>query len=174
MADPKPAARRRTPAGSDSGSEPLLSGFETQKQPRMPQPPQLLEWSELPDWQKEDNSYVQTGYRVATPSFIRCLQSWGYLHNETGMTLRQRCWFSVTNMILNSQHLLPSAWRCSLLRTAKHSGLRIDCSIRDCKHGRSGRFWNIPVRRCRMLHLIGLIPYLDVSQRSRLQLRAPA
>lgn len=78
----------------------------------MPQPPQLLEWSELPDWQKEDNSYVQTGYRVATPSFIRCLQSWGYLHNETGTTRLRRSsflyltWSCTVNIF---SHLLGAA-----------------------------------------------------------------
>ena len=44
----------------------------------------LLLWSELPDWQREDNSHIESGYRVATPSVVQCLQSWLYLHNESG------------------------------------------------------------------------------------------
>jgi len=49
--------------------------------------PQLLKYADLPDWQKEDDKFVESGYRVATPSCARCLASWGYLHNETGMYL---------------------------------------------------------------------------------------
>lgn len=141
---------------------------------RRVEPPRLLEWTELPDWQKEDNSYVQTGYRVATPSFIRCLQSWGYLHNETGTTHLQQSSLFISNIVMHSQHLLPSAWRCSVLRTAKHPGLRADCTVRGCKQRRSGGLWYISVRRCRMLHLVSIVPYFDVSQRSRLQLWTPA
>ncbi|GAB7342121.1 hypothetical protein MBLNU457_g0390t2 [Dothideomycetes sp. NU457] len=46
--------------------------------------PQLLKYADLPEWQKEDDKFVESGYRVATPSCARCLASWGYLHNETG------------------------------------------------------------------------------------------
>lgn len=48
-------------------------------------PPQLLKYADLPAWQKEDDKFVESGYRVATPSCARCLASWGYLHNETGI-----------------------------------------------------------------------------------------
>jgi adiponectin receptor len=49
----------------------------------------LLLWSELPEWQREDNSHVESGYRVATPSVLQCLKSWLYLHNESGRATDQ-------------------------------------------------------------------------------------
>lgn len=45
----------------------------------------LLLWEELPEWQREDNSHVESGYRIATPSVLRCFKSWFYLHNESGI-----------------------------------------------------------------------------------------
>lgn len=47
----------------------------------------LLLWRELPEWQREDNSHVESGYRVATPSVAQCLESWRYLHNESGISV---------------------------------------------------------------------------------------
>ena len=47
----------------------------------------LLLWTELPEWQREDNSHVESGYRVATPSVARCFKSWLYLHNESGISI---------------------------------------------------------------------------------------
>ena len=51
---------------------------------RMPRAPRLLDLSELPDWQKEDNTFLESGYRPATPTFLLCLSTWLYVHNETG------------------------------------------------------------------------------------------
>ncbi|MCJ1244285.1 hypothetical protein MMC30_001483 [Trapelia coarctata] len=44
----------------------------------------LLHWDELPEWQQEDNTLIETGYRPATASILECIQSWFYLNNETG------------------------------------------------------------------------------------------
>ena len=45
--------------------------------------PELLTWSQLPDWFK-DNEYIQTGFRPISGSYLGCLQSCFYVHNETG------------------------------------------------------------------------------------------
>ncbi|KAH8814042.1 hemolysin-III channel protein-like protein Izh2 [Hyaloscypha sp. PMI_1271] len=37
-------------------------------------------WGEL---DREDNHYIETGYRAASGSLIECLHSWSYVHNET-------------------------------------------------------------------------------------------
>jgi len=44
----------------------------------------LLSWTDLPEWQRLELSYVQSGYRNATPSGLQCVKSWLYLHNESG------------------------------------------------------------------------------------------
>ncbi|KAG4034507.1 hypothetical protein MFRU_003g04670 [Monilinia fructicola] len=42
----------------------------------------LLEWDELYDWQ-QDNEYILSGYRPASKSFLKSLESLGHVHNET-------------------------------------------------------------------------------------------
>jgi adiponectin receptor len=43
---------------------------------------QLLHWTELEAWQR-DNHYIHTGYRPASNSYLRSIQSLFYIHNET-------------------------------------------------------------------------------------------
>lgn len=42
----------------------------------------LRSWDQIPPWQ-QDNEYIFSGYRQATGSFKECLESLGYIHNET-------------------------------------------------------------------------------------------
>jgi adiponectin receptor len=44
--------------------------------------PTLLEWDQLPNWQR-DNEHILSGYRPASFSFWRCLESALEFHNET-------------------------------------------------------------------------------------------
>lgn len=62
---------------------PLLLGRQRRQLLRR-QAPRLLDWTELPEWQKEDNSFVETGYRPSDGSVLSCVGSWFYLHNESG------------------------------------------------------------------------------------------
>ena len=43
----------------------------------------LLTWSQLPEWAK-DNEYMHTGFRATSNSYLSCLKSCFYMHNETG------------------------------------------------------------------------------------------
>ena len=43
----------------------------------------LLSWDDLPTWAK-DNEYIQTGFRPISNSYLDCLNSYFYVHNETG------------------------------------------------------------------------------------------
>ncbi|KAI0792384.1 HlyIII-domain-containing protein [Abortiporus biennis] len=46
-------------------------------------PSRTLSWTEIPEWQK-DNEFILTGYRRVQNSFRGCAASvYGYLHNET-------------------------------------------------------------------------------------------
>lgn len=47
-------------------------------------PRRLLNLEELPEWQRSEGGYVLTGYREETPSFWQCVQTWSFLHNESG------------------------------------------------------------------------------------------
>ncbi|KAL8878679.1 MAG: hypothetical protein Q9198_003564 [Flavoplaca austrocitrina] len=42
----------------------------------------LKQWTQIPSWQ-QDNEYILSGYRPHTESFIRCIGSLAYIHNET-------------------------------------------------------------------------------------------
>lgn len=42
----------------------------------------LMQWTQIPGWQ-QDNEYILSGYRPHTESFIRCIKSLAYIHNET-------------------------------------------------------------------------------------------
>ncbi|KAI1112511.1 mPR-like GPCR protein [Nemania sp. NC0429] len=42
----------------------------------------LIAFEELPAWH-QDNPFIRHGYRPISHSAIACLQSWGFLHNET-------------------------------------------------------------------------------------------
>lgn len=42
----------------------------------------LKHWTQIPGWQ-QDNEYILSGYRSHTESFIRCIKSLAYIHNET-------------------------------------------------------------------------------------------
>lgn len=44
-------------------------------------PPELLSYSEMPDWY-QDNHYIIRGYRPISNSYTASFASWGYLHNE--------------------------------------------------------------------------------------------
>ena len=46
-------------------------------------PVTLLTWSQLPEWAK-DNEYILTGFRATSNSYLRCLESCFYIHNESG------------------------------------------------------------------------------------------
>ena len=43
----------------------------------------LLGWDDLPVWAK-DNEYIHSGFRPYTNSYLDCLKSCFYIHNETG------------------------------------------------------------------------------------------
>ena len=43
----------------------------------------LLRWDELPAWAK-DNEHIHSGFRHSTNSYLDCLESFFYIHNETG------------------------------------------------------------------------------------------
>lgn len=45
--------------------------------------PSLLTWHGLTEWTK-DNEYIETGYRPISNSYLDCIRSCTYLHNETG------------------------------------------------------------------------------------------
>ena len=45
--------------------------------------PTTLTWQHLPEWAK-DNEYIHTSYRPISHSYIICLKSCFYIHNETG------------------------------------------------------------------------------------------
>ena len=44
---------------------------------------QLLSWEEIPEWSK-DNEYIHSRYRPICDSYLSCLRSCFYVHNETG------------------------------------------------------------------------------------------
>ena len=43
----------------------------------------LLKWDDLPAWAK-DNEYIHSGFRPSANSYLDCLKSCFYIHNETG------------------------------------------------------------------------------------------
>lgn len=45
--------------------------------------PTLLTWHQLPEWAK-DNEYIHTGFRPVSYSYLRCVKSCLYIHNESG------------------------------------------------------------------------------------------
>lgn len=81
------ATRRRIPhrAVSAPASGDLLREILTTN-PDIPIPsttgPFLLNFSDLPLWQR-DNHYILSHYRPASFSYVKCLQSLFYLHNES-------------------------------------------------------------------------------------------
>lgn len=56
------------------------------------------EWVQLPEWAK-DNEYIQSGFRPISSSYLDCLKSCLYVHNETGNIY---------------SHLLATVWMWSL------------------------------------------------------------
>ena len=64
----------------------LLSAQEaadaTTRPARRPTGPFLLNWADLQPWQ-QDNHYILTHYRPQAHSYMGCLQSLFYLHNES-------------------------------------------------------------------------------------------
>lgn len=44
----------------------------------------LLSLTDIPEWQRPELTYIQTGYREITPCCMQCVKSWRYMHNETG------------------------------------------------------------------------------------------
>ena len=51
--------------------------------PKKCKPPLLLTRSQVPDWY-DPNPYILTGYRPESHSFWTSVESWTYLHNESG------------------------------------------------------------------------------------------
>lgn len=49
------------------------------KQPKK----KILTWNEIPTWM-HDNVYITGGYRAPTNSYLGCIKTLGYLHNESG------------------------------------------------------------------------------------------
>lgn len=45
--------------------------------------PKFLTWVQLPEWAK-DNEYIQSGFRPISNSYIDCVKSCFYVHNESG------------------------------------------------------------------------------------------
>jgi hypothetical protein len=46
----------------------------------------ILNWNEIPTWM-QDNVYITNGYRPQTNSYVECVKSLGYLHNESGKVM---------------------------------------------------------------------------------------
>jgi adiponectin receptor len=46
----------------------------------------ILNWNEIPTWM-QDNGYITDGYRHQTNSYVECVKSLGYLHNESGKVM---------------------------------------------------------------------------------------
>jgi adiponectin receptor len=42
----------------------------------------LILWDDLPHWRR-DNAYILSGYRATSNSYLRSIQSLGYVHNES-------------------------------------------------------------------------------------------
>ena len=58
----------------------------------------LLTWSQLPEWAK-DNEYIHGGFRSISNSYLSCLKSCFYIHNESGNIY---------------SHLLATVWMLAL------------------------------------------------------------
>ncbi|CAO3577726.1 unnamed protein product [Absidia cylindrospora] len=61
-----------------------ISPSNEQNTTNTPPPPlkkKILQWEELPTW-LHDNRFITNGYRQPTDSYIECLKSVFYLHNE--------------------------------------------------------------------------------------------
>jgi adiponectin receptor len=56
-----------------------------QKQPKK----KILTWNEIPTWM-HDNAYITGGYRPQTNSYVECVKTLGYLHNESGKLLKKK------------------------------------------------------------------------------------
>ncbi len=41
-------------------------------------------------YHREDNHFIESGYRAASGSLLECLYSWTYIHNETGTSFTTR------------------------------------------------------------------------------------
>jgi len=76
----EPVASLRRRRGTPAPRTPATPGASEAAKPRKHR---LLRWEELEDWQKEEESYIESGYRQVTPSVWKCIKSWAYLHNET-------------------------------------------------------------------------------------------
>ncbi|KAG8813991.1 hypothetical protein FRC17_001342 [Serendipita sp. 399] len=76
--------RQRTQSDDDSSPvEEQNSTIETAKAIKRETIRRLLNWNEIPDWQR-DNEYILSGYRGELKSLSKCLNSaFTYLHNET-------------------------------------------------------------------------------------------
>lgn len=126
-ANGNPSAARSRAARSSPARSKELNDLPCKVRPRWMSPThQLLDWNDLPEWQKEDNSFVESGYRVAAPSFLKCMGSWRYLHNESskgGFLLHPRntnspasqstftpTWYLVCCFIC-SPASLPQSWK---------------------------------------------------------------
>lgn len=46
----------------------------------------ILSWNEIPAWM-QDNVYITGGYRPQTNSYVECLKTLFYLHNESGKSI---------------------------------------------------------------------------------------
>jgi adiponectin receptor len=88
--NPVSTRRRLTPATQAAGQTRQTRQSAAPRRSLMSER-RLLRWDELPAWRQEDNSLVETGYRLTTPSVLKCVKSWSYLHNETGATLPHGC-----------------------------------------------------------------------------------
>lgn len=60
----------------------------------------LLLFDDLPEWAK-DNENIMSGWRSETESYLECLKSMGYIHNETG-NIYTHLFAAIWMMILGS------------------------------------------------------------------------
>lgn len=76
----KPKLRQRRPSITETISEAVSEAAATAKSTISSA--LHIHWDDLPDW-RQDNHFIQTGYRHTSNSYLASLHSLSYLHNET-------------------------------------------------------------------------------------------
>lgn len=81
-----------------------------------------LTWHEIPTWM-QDNIYITDGYRPQSNSYLECVKSLGYLHNESGKTKKM----TMSSTIVSKWLQLYSEYMESLVNIYSLCGSR--CSL---------------------------------------------
>lgn len=79
---------------------------------KKPAKKKILSWNEIPAWM-QDNVYITGGYRPQTNSYVGCLKTLLYLHNESGKSiLCSSTTGKVQLMIIHVQSIfIVTCWR---------------------------------------------------------------